>query len=151
MYPMGMSEKYNIFVTSRTSSARHARRESSGRGLRHQRKRDKPKRTEPASQGASPRSSHTRNTGDVTPPDFDPRIHCTMAATTVKQSPGPATLHIWPKSQWSDRLSLDPASVAALLYLQLSIPGQYAVEHTHNFDLSPSGRSVFSRIVVHVC
>lgn len=76
VYPVGLNERCGLFFTLRTSSARHARCVSSTRFTPPTpQQRDKPRRTEPASQDASPRSSHTRNTGDVTPPDFDPRIH----------------------------------------------------------------------------
>ncbi|KAJ3007135.1 hypothetical protein NUW54_g3664 [Trametes sanguinea] len=46
-------------------------------------------------------------------------------------------LHIWPKHR--DLLSFDPASVAALLYLQLALPGHFSVAYCANPDLSPSG------------
>ncbi|KAI0819117.1 hypothetical protein BC629DRAFT_1588426 [Irpex lacteus] len=48
-------------------------------------------------------------------------------------------LHIWPKTG-SFELSLDPASVASLLYLQTHVPGQFEVEYCANPDLSPSGQ-----------
>ncbi|KAA1469451.1 hypothetical protein DENSPDRAFT_864175 [Dentipellis sp. KUC8613] len=48
------------------------------------------------------------------------------------------TLYIWP-AKW-DLPSLEPASLAAVLYLQLSIPGHFAVVETANPDSSPSGQ-----------
>lgn len=50
------------------------------------------------------------------------------------------TLHIWPP--YDDLLSPDVSSVAALLYLQLTIPGHFSVAHCTNPDLSPSGTCV---------
>ncbi|THH17533.1 hypothetical protein EW146_g3295 [Bondarzewia mesenterica] len=50
------------------------------------------------------------------------------------------TLHIWP-AQW-DLPSIEPASLAAVLYLQLSIPGGFNVVECANPDLSPSGSTV---------
>ncbi|KAI0362076.1 hypothetical protein OH77DRAFT_1416275 [Trametes cingulata] len=47
-------------------------------------------------------------------------------------------LHIWPK--YGDVLSFDASSVAALLYLQLALPGQFSVSYCANPDLSPSGQ-----------
>ncbi|OSX65136.1 hypothetical protein POSPLADRAFT_1116715, partial [Postia placenta MAD-698-R-SB12] len=47
-------------------------------------------------------------------------------------------LHIWPAH--GQALSLDPASAAALLYLQLAIPGRFSVAHCANPDVSPSGQ-----------
>ncbi|KAI0670402.1 hypothetical protein C8Q78DRAFT_1036004 [Trametes maxima] len=62
-----------------------------------------------------------------------------------KLSPSPAShslvLHLWPKHD--DLLSFDPSSVAALLYLQLTLPGQFAVVYCANPDLSPSGQLPF--------
>ncbi|EKM55137.1 uncharacterized protein PHACADRAFT_120191 [Phanerochaete carnosa HHB-10118-sp] len=51
---------------------------------------------------------------------------------------GSPVLHIWPKTE--QNLSLDPACVAALLYLQLAIPNQFELDYTTDPDLSPSGR-----------
>ncbi|TFY82366.1 hypothetical protein EWM64_g1644 [Hericium alpestre] len=48
------------------------------------------------------------------------------------------TLHIWP-AKW-DLPSMEPACLAAVLYLQLSIPGRFAVVETANPDSSPSGQ-----------
>ncbi|TFK83503.1 hypothetical protein K466DRAFT_554952 [Polyporus arcularius HHB13444] len=50
-------------------------------------------------------------------------------------------LHIWPPH--GDLLSFDAASVAALVYLQLTIPGQFSISHSANPDLSPSGQLPF--------
>ncbi|KAI8998652.1 hypothetical protein BD414DRAFT_552266 [Trametes punicea] len=50
-------------------------------------------------------------------------------------------LHIWPKHQ--NLLSFDPSSVAALLYLQLVLPGHFAIAYCANPDLSPSGQLPF--------
>ncbi|KAL7283375.1 hypothetical protein ACG7TL_002805 [Trametes sanguinea] len=50
-------------------------------------------------------------------------------------------LHLWPKHK--DLLSFDPASVAALLYLQLALPGHFSVAYCANPDLSPSGQLPF--------
>ncbi|KAI0647032.1 hypothetical protein C8Q79DRAFT_1009181 [Trametes meyenii] len=47
-------------------------------------------------------------------------------------------LHLWPRHD--DLLSFDPSSVAALLYLQLTLPGQFALAYCANPDLSPSGK-----------
>lgn len=50
------------------------------------------------------------------------------------------TLYIWPP--YESALSIDPSCVAALLYLQATIPGRFAVAHCSNPDASPSGRCV---------
>ncbi|KAI0780958.1 hypothetical protein BD413DRAFT_463285 [Trametes elegans] len=50
-------------------------------------------------------------------------------------------LHVWPKRD--DLLSFDAASTAALVYLQLTLPGQFAVAYCANPDLSPSGQLPF--------
>ncbi|EMD38057.1 hypothetical protein CERSUDRAFT_93577 [Gelatoporia subvermispora B] len=47
-------------------------------------------------------------------------------------------LHIWPPHV--SALSFDPLCTAALLYLQLSIPGRFTVAHCANPDASPSGQ-----------
>lgn len=72
----------------------------------------------------------------------------TVTVTTMSDSPSPSAplvLHIWPAH--GQALSLDPASAAALLYLQLAIPGRFSVAHCANPDVSPSGRSV--ALVLH--
>ncbi|KAI0336518.1 hypothetical protein GY45DRAFT_1315908 [Cubamyces sp. BRFM 1775] len=50
-------------------------------------------------------------------------------------------LHLWPKH--GDLLSFDPSSAAALLYLQLALPGQFAIAYCANPDLSPTGQLPF--------
>ncbi|RPD66117.1 hypothetical protein L226DRAFT_609019 [Lentinus tigrinus ALCF2SS1-7] len=50
-------------------------------------------------------------------------------------------LHIWPSH--GHLLSFDASSVAALLYLQLTIPGQFSISYCANPDLSPSGQLPF--------
>ncbi|CDO68301.1 hypothetical protein BN946_scf184799.g28 [Trametes cinnabarina] len=50
-------------------------------------------------------------------------------------------LHVWPR--YKDVLSLDPSSVAALLLLQLALPGHFSVAYCANPDLSPSGQLPF--------
>ena len=55
----------------------------------------------------------------------------------------PPTLHIWP-AKW-DLPSMEPASLAAVLYLQLSIPGRFRVVESTDPDLSPSGGSVLPK------
>ncbi|KAL6300141.1 hypothetical protein BKA93DRAFT_803087 [Sparassis latifolia] len=50
-------------------------------------------------------------------------------------------LHIWPSQD--SALSFDPSCVAALLYLQLAIPGLFALQYCTNPDLSPSGQLPF--------
>jgi sorting and assembly machinery component 37 len=47
-------------------------------------------------------------------------------------------LHIWP-GQWA-LPSFDPQCLAALLYLQLAIPGQFHVAECSYPDLSPTGK-----------
>lgn len=50
-------------------------------------------------------------------------------------------LHVWPK--YGDALSFDAVSVAALLYVQLALPGQFAIAYCANPDLSPTGVSEY--------
>ncbi|EJF65843.1 hypothetical protein DICSQDRAFT_177268 [Dichomitus squalens LYAD-421 SS1] len=50
-------------------------------------------------------------------------------------------LHIWPSH--GDVVSFDVSSTAALLYLQLTVPGHFSVTHCANPDLSPSGQLPF--------
>ncbi|KAL1947877.1 hypothetical protein VTO73DRAFT_13601 [Trametes versicolor] len=50
-------------------------------------------------------------------------------------------LHVWPK--YGDALSFDAVSVAALLYVQLALPGQFAIAYCANPDLSPTGQLPF--------
>lgn len=47
-------------------------------------------------------------------------------------------LYVWP-GQWS-LPSFDPQCLAALLYLQLAIPGQFTVAECSYPDLSPTGK-----------
>lgn len=49
----------------------------------------------------------------------------------------PCTLHIWP-SRWN-LPSIDPTCVAAVFYLQLTIPGKFEVVECTNPDVSPNG------------
>ncbi|OCH88180.1 hypothetical protein OBBRIDRAFT_795451 [Obba rivulosa] len=56
----------------------------------------------------------------------------------MSQANAHVVLHIWPPH--ASTLSLDPSCAAALLYLQLSIPGRYTVAHCSNPDASPSGQ-----------
>ncbi|KAI0721109.1 hypothetical protein C8T65DRAFT_632228 [Cerioporus squamosus] len=51
------------------------------------------------------------------------------------------SLHIWPRH--GDLLSFDASSVAALIHLQLTIPGQFSISYCANPDLSPSGHLPF--------
>lgn len=57
-------------------------------------------------------------------------------------SDAPYILHIWPP-KW-DLQSLDPACLAAIMYLQLSMPGKFQVAACSDPDVSPNGRSVSS-------
>ncbi|KAI0636991.1 hypothetical protein C8Q77DRAFT_1168735 [Trametes polyzona] len=50
-------------------------------------------------------------------------------------------LHVWPKH--GEVLSLNAPSVAALLYLQLALPGHFAIAYCANPDLSPTGQLPF--------
>jgi len=50
---------------------------------------------------------------------------------------GGLVLHIWP-GQW-DLPSFDPPCLAAVLYLQLAIPGKFRIVENSNPDSSPSG------------
>jgi sorting and assembly machinery component 37 len=51
--------------------------------------------------------------------------------------PIPCTLHIWP-SRWN-LPSIDPACIAAVFYLQLTIPGKFKVVECTDPDVSPNG------------
>ena len=57
---------------------------------------------------------------------------CTLPSSDI-------VLHIWP-GQWA-LPSFDPQCLAALLYLQLAIPGRFRVAECSYPDLSPTGRS----------
>ncbi|KAG1875159.1 hypothetical protein C8R48DRAFT_691678 [Suillus tomentosus] len=51
------------------------------------------------------------------------------------------TLHIWP-SRWN-LPSIDPTCIAAIFYLQLTIPGRFEVVECTDPDVSPSGKFPF--------
>ncbi|KAN0076919.1 hypothetical protein V8E55_010774 [Tylopilus felleus] len=53
-------------------------------------------------------------------------------------SDAPYVLHTWP-SKWSLQ-SLEPACLAAVMYLQLTIPGKFKVAPTTNPNTSPNGQ-----------
>ncbi|KAI0807328.1 hypothetical protein C8Q74DRAFT_1377524 [Fomes fomentarius] len=50
-------------------------------------------------------------------------------------------LHVWPGH--AELLSFDVASVVAILFLQLTVPGQFSLSYCANPDLSPSGQLPF--------
>ena len=52
-------------------------------------------------------------------------------------SAGDVVLHIWPGA--FDLASIEPTCLAAVLYLQLVIPGKFTVEESTTPDHSPSG------------
>ena len=56
---------------------------------------------------------------------------CTLPSSGI-------VLHVWP-GQWA-LPSFDPQCLAALLYLQLAIPGQFHVAECSYPDLSPTGK-----------
>ncbi|KAI0064474.1 hypothetical protein BV25DRAFT_1800262 [Artomyces pyxidatus] len=58
------------------------------------------------------------------------------------------TLHVWP-AKW-DLPSIEPSSLAAILYLQLAIPGRFAVQECTNPDISPSGQLPYLSHGLHV-
>lgn len=47
-------------------------------------------------------------------------------------------IHVWP-ARWN-LASLDPACLAAVLYLQFAFPGHFAIAEESNPDVSPSGQ-----------
>ncbi|KAL1758357.1 hypothetical protein FB107DRAFT_207506 [Schizophyllum commune] len=53
------------------------------------------------------------------------------------------TLYVWP-GEWG-LPSMDPSCLAAILYLQLALPGKFTVSHCMNPDLSPTGQLPFLR------
>ena len=55
-------------------------------------------------------------------------------ATTL---PGNVVLHIWPGA--FGMASIEPTCLAAVLYLQLVIPGNFTVEESTTPDYSPNG------------
>ncbi|KAG1877983.1 outer mitochondrial membrane transport complex protein-domain-containing protein [Suillus subalutaceus] len=61
--------------------------------------------------------------------------------STAATQPTFCTLHIWP-SRWN-LPSIDPACIAAVFYLQLTIPGKFEVVECTNPDVSPSGKLPF--------
>lgn len=54
-------------------------------------------------------------------------------------------LHVWP-AEW-DLPSIDPSCIAAILYLQSAIPGQFYISECTNPDLSPTGQSLLMFIL----
>ena len=54
-------------------------------------------------------------------------------------------LHVWP-AEW-ELPSIDPSCIAAVLYLQSAIPGQFYISECTNPDLSPTGQSLL--IFIH--
>ncbi|KAF8798160.1 hypothetical protein BYT27DRAFT_7265267 [Phlegmacium glaucopus] len=66
---------------------------------------------------------------------------CTLPSSGI-------VLHVWP-GQWA-LPSFDPQCLAALLYLQLSIPGQFCVAECSYPDLSPTGQLPFLTHEQHV-
>ncbi|KXN92218.1 hypothetical protein AN958_08671 [Leucoagaricus sp. SymC.cos] len=50
-------------------------------------------------------------------------------------------LYVWP-GQW-DLPSVDPLCLAAVLYLQLALPGEFSISECNNPDISPSGQLPF--------
>ncbi|KAL4067917.1 hypothetical protein V8B97DRAFT_1939788 [Scleroderma yunnanense] len=56
-------------------------------------------------------------------------------------SDDPYILHVWP-SKW-ELPSLDPACLAAIMYLQLSMPGKFQVAACSDPDMSPNGHLPF--------
>ncbi|KAG6332673.1 hypothetical protein ID866_6418 [Astraeus odoratus] len=53
----------------------------------------------------------------------------------------PYTLYVWP-SKWGLQ-SLDPACLAAVMYLQLAMPGKFRVAECSDPDMSPNGHLPF--------
>ncbi|TFK55127.1 hypothetical protein OE88DRAFT_1674733 [Heliocybe sulcata] len=50
-------------------------------------------------------------------------------------------LHVWP-GRWG-LISIDPQCIAAALYLQLTVPGEFSIAECTNPDISPSGKLPF--------
>lgn len=74
------------------------------------------------------------------------------APDSVPMSDAPYILHIWP-SKWNLQ-SLDPTCLAAVMYLQLTIPGKFKVAPCTNPDKSPNGKHPFRvgpMIVLTMC
>lgn len=61
--------------------------------------------------------------------------------STAATQPTLCTLHIWP-GRWN-LPSIDPTCIAAVFYLQLTIPGKFEVVECTNPDVSPSGKLPF--------
>ncbi|KAG2349759.1 hypothetical protein BDR05DRAFT_955621 [Suillus weaverae] len=61
--------------------------------------------------------------------------------STAATQPTLCTLYIWP-SRWN-LLSIEPTCIAAVFYLQLTIPGKFEVVECTNPDVSPSGKLPF--------
>lgn len=55
-------------------------------------------------------------------------------------------LYVWP-GRWN-LPSIDPSCLAAVLYLQLAIPGQFHIAECANPDLSPNGTFLFQNIYI---
>lgn len=56
------------------------------------------------------------------------------------QTSSPFTLYVWP-GQWG-LSSFDPTCLATVLYLQLTVPGEFSISECNNPDISPTGRWV---------
>jgi hypothetical protein len=65
------------------------------------------------------------------------RIHSGLAGMEANT----LVLHIWPGS-WNLR-SVDPSCLAAVLYLQLSIPGNFSIVESSNPDIAPNGSNLY--------
>jgi hypothetical protein len=59
----------------------------------------------------------------------------------ANSSQSKVVLHIWPGS-WK-LLSVDPSCLAAVLYLQLSIPGNFSIVESSNPDIAPNGSNLY--------
>ena len=68
-------------------------------------------------------------------PTYSDMNGCTLPSSGI-------VLHVWP-GQWA-LPSFDPQCLAALLYLQLAIPGQFHAVECSYPDLSPTGKSFAS-------
>lgn len=60
--------------------------------------------------------------------------------SAAQPQPTACTLHIWP-SRWN-LPSIDPTCIAAVFYLQLTIPGKFEVVECTNPDASPNGEFI---------
>lgn len=61
--------------------------------------------------------------------------------STAATQPTLCTLYIWP-SRWN-LLSIEPTCIAAVFYLQLTIPGKFEVVECTDPDVSPNGKLPF--------